>query len=138
MSHLGDHSLASSDPFLLVNPVHCERDLPASKSFIKVLSTKNCGLRIGTRLIRQSPVYGDIDCDVVIYFEPSTYIDAATLDYYDLQLNFLSAEFDEAAPDDAPGPLTEAELTKLRDWLIEHHEEACEIAKDDAANCEFV
>ena len=52
----------------------------------------------------------------------ATYWQPAEADEWDV--TFVSAEFDGGEPEDAPGPITEAELAELRQWFAAHEDEA--------------
>lgn len=76
-------------------------------------------LTVGTTLVRQSE-HGPIDCDVVVTYEgrivtpeqPPSWEDPGCAAEIDAE--FISAEFDGGAPDEAPGPLTAGEVATLR------------------------
>ena len=100
-------------------------------------------LFICTRMIRVDVDGDQVECDMIVYFEvdsftpgcPATWEQPAEAPEY--ELSFLSAEFDGGEPDDAPGPLTEAEVAVLKVWFEANYDRACEFADESAADNEY-
>jgi hypothetical protein len=84
-----------------------------------------------TRLCRDG-----YDYDVVVYFSCISYRPGCAAQVYgdpsvcypaepaEAEFEFVRAEFDGGEPDDAPGPITEAETATLRVWFEAHEAEA--------------
>lgn len=98
---------------------------------------------VGTRLTRQTAEFGPVECDIAIYFDvasftpgsPATWTDPAEPAEYEFEI--VSVEFDSGEPDDAPGPLTAAEIAEMREWFDSHAEEAEDAADGYAADQEW-
>ena len=88
-----------------------------------------------TTLTRQTEEYGPVEIDMIIWFEITSYSPgyAATWDYPaegpEYEFAVTDIEFDGCAePDDAPGPLTEAERATLSAWFEANYDAACDAA----------
>jgi hypothetical protein len=80
-----------------------------------------------TTITRQTKECGPVACDVVVYFDVGSFSKGRPADLWgaaphpeepsEMEFVFVSAEFDGGEVDDAPGPLTEAEIAGLKTWL---------------------
>ncbi len=102
-------------------------------------------LRLGTTITRTDADGDAVECEAVISFTVESYSPGCPAVMYqasgdpgwpaeavDYEFRFDGAEL-ECEPDEAPGPLTDAELLTLRSWFASHHAEACEAANDNFA-----
>jgi hypothetical protein len=94
------------------------------------------GLYLCTTLTRQTPEYGPVTCDVVVYFQVDGYVPGRRETRSDpgwgaeYGLAFIGADFD-GEPSDAPGPLTAIETATLREWFDKNHARAADHANDN-------
>ena len=100
-------------------------------------------LSLGTTITRTDSEGDAVECDAVITFTVESYTPGCPAVRYqpngdpgwpaegaEYEFAFDGAEL-ESEPDEAPGPLTDAELLTLRAWFQNHHAEACEAANDN-------
>jgi hypothetical protein len=74
--------------------------------------------------------------DVVVYFTAKgtgRHPQVTWVEYTEIETTFLRAEFDGGVPDDAPYPLTAAEIAHLQAWLEspDGYAAACEAVERD-------
>jgi hypothetical protein len=99
-----------------------------------------------TLLTRQTEEYGPVEIDMIIWFEIVSYSPGCPArirhdenDYpaepAEYEFAVTDIEFDGTEePDDAPGPLTDAERDALTAWFSDHYDEACVEADGRAAD----
>jgi hypothetical protein len=75
-----------------------------------------------------------IECDVLVYFTVTRYVRGHRATWTDpaqapeFEFDFVMAEFDGGAPDEAPDPLTVGEVERLESWFKTQHTAAAECA----------
>ena len=142
-----------------VSPVSEDNNFAASGADCSITSTisprkvqkiRRDSLSVGTTLTRINPEFGPIHCDIIIYFSIEHYIPGcparlygdpgdcypAEPAEYDFRIDLI--EFDGGEVDDAPGPLTPAEIETLTAWFkSDGNEAACEAADGRIEAWEF-
>ena len=131
-------------------PSGAECAITSTVSARKAEKIRRDSLLVCTSLTRDTAEYGPIECDIVIYFSIESYSPGcpariygdpddcypAEAAEYDFAIDLI--EFDGGEVDDAPGPLTPAEIETLTAWFKgDGNEAACEKADGRIEAWEF-